>query len=206
MNFGDFADKLPPESVPPLVCGLVFLLAGWGLYWLSLNLVGGVLGGGLGLIGAEAIAGLNSLEGTNLNLVRCAGFVIGLVAGILLVRWLHRLAFFLSGSLLGGTGFFLAVSALRAAGEPEWAQDDMVLAFGTPVAGLIVGVLSVACAKYLVALSTSLIGGLLVMQALEWPWHGWPLPAIALGGFAFQVGLAKPWKRGEKRDDGEEED
>jgi len=178
-----------------LVAGLVFLLGGWLLYWTSLNIAGGLIGGGIGLIIAEVgLLAFDQLEPLQQNALRGAGFVLGLIAGVMLVRWLHRLAFFVAGSLVGGAAYYLIVCAFRENGA-EWAQNDAVLAFGTAVAGSISGAVCVFAAKFIIALCTAAIGAVLIMQSIGWPWSGLAVIPLGIVGFACQLGLAKPWRR-----------
>ncbi|MCC6546764.1 DUF4203 domain-containing protein [Candidatus Sumerlaeota bacterium] len=191
-----------------VIAGAVFLLAGWLLYWVSLNIAGGMIGGGVSLVLCELMLQLTEdLTPLQQNLIRGGGFLLGLIVGVLLVRWLHRLAFFVAGSLLGGAAFFLIVSAFREL-DAEWAQGDALLAFGTAIAGAVAGAVCVASAKFIIALCTAAIGAVLIMQGIGWPWHGLPVVPIALAGFAFQLGLAKPWRRalGGKKYDPAEDD
>lgn len=188
-----------------LVVGAVFLLAGWTLYWLSLNVAGAVIGGGMALLVAELLLPLAHLSDDEMLGVRIGAVVVGLLAGIFIARTFHRIAFFAAGTLLGGIAWYVAIMRLRAAGmAPEWAEDPVALLAGTPIAAGVAGLLAVLADRLVIALATAVVGSVLLMIGVDWQWGSWPAVPLALLGFLVQVGATS--KRRKKKDEEEEED
>lgn len=168
----------------PFAAGLTFLLLGWILYWASVNMLGALLVAGLGLVVAElAMLAVPDLAPVAVMAVRVLAFALGAVAGILIAQLVHRLAFFALGFLLGAVGFFRGVFVF---GEYLGQENDLLLAFGTPVAGLVLGVLAVAWDRWLSIIATSLLGALLLTSGLhDWRAH-LVLPIATAAGIVIQ--------------------
>lgn len=189
-----------------LIGGVLLLSGGWLLYWLSINLTGAVLlGGGAFLVASEAVE-LAGLEPTPALVVRLLATVAGGLFGVYLFRTFHMLAFFLAGLIAGGAGWWVAMDAIRGgAAAPAWAQSDLVLAFGMPVAGIIVGGLAAMSDRLLITLVSAMLGAALTVAAVQHNLGGWPLFPLALLGFLLQYGLLRG-RRGRNEDEEKADD
>jgi hypothetical protein len=182
----------------PLVAGLLFLFAGWLLYWASVNVSGALVVGGMGFVVAEGVLHyLPQATPLQANMLRIGSVVAGLVLGVVIGRQIHRLAFFCLGWLLGAVGYFKLMGVL--ARDFDWAKSDLIVAFGTPVMGLIVGFLAVQFDRLLIAAAASVVGALLIEAGLREQLPFWAAPAIALFGFVTQMALTR--KRRAKKED-----
>ncbi len=192
------------QAAPPelLISGTLLLLFGWVLYRAILMVTGGILGAAVGLGLAWITANHVDLAEQTRWIAQGAGILLGALAGISLFRFLNRMAFFLAGSFIGGWAFIAGLPSLRALPNmPEIVYTDLFLAFGSPIASILSGLLFAAFHKHLVALASATIGSLLIMAALDWPYNG--LPILVL----FPVGTAWQLKWGQRlmsRDQGEE--
>ncbi|CAN5259354.1 hypothetical protein BH09SUM1_BH09SUM1_25000 [soil metagenome] len=172
----------------PLAVGAVLLLAGWILYFCSLWVTGGLLGGSLGLLIAEAIGNNTDMTDSSALLLKAGLAAFGALLGIVIARSLAKTAVFILGVLVGGAVFFSAATAYYAGGSD---QGDLVISFGTPAAALAMGILCVAFEKLLIALGTSLVGAFLVMEGVNERWGLWPILPLALLGTGVQLGIAR---------------
>lgn len=186
-------------DIVALVCGALFLFAGFALYRFTLTLAGVIIGGGLGLVVAQhIIPQLGDPTTLQQWLVRLGSIVMGILLGIILVRFVNWLLLFLVGGAISAGIFFLVASALKDSDSDNIA----LLAFGTPVAGVIGGLLTALLSRYLIAIATAIIGTTLIMQATAWPWDGLPAIPLFLLGLVVQLGIARPWrKRDSKKDE-----
>lgn len=192
-----------PESLQgsidpvPLGVGIVFLLLGWVLYWGSVNLLGALVVGGLGLVITEGIGMLlPDLEPLHLVLLRGGGVIAGVMLGLFVAKLVHRVAFFVFGWLLGATFFFKGLLALG--GQLDWDANDLLLAIGTPLAGLVLGFLAVWLDRWLSIIATSLLGALLVSSGVN-DWNAIILiPALCAVGILLQ-GMICTWGEGKKK-------
>ena len=157
----------------PLVAGLLFLLLGWLLYWSSINFLGALMLGGLGLVIAEGVHLLfPDLTAMQVIMLRGVGLIGGAVTGLFVARMVHSLAFFIFGWLLGAVGFFKGYLAVCK--HLEMDPNDLILAFGTPVVGLILGMIVLKMDRWLSIIATSLIGALLVTSGV----NDWQAPIL----------------------------
>lgn len=168
----------------PFAAGVAFLLLGWVLYWASVNMLGALLVAGLGLVIAElALLVLGDLGTVAVTALRVMAIAVGAAGGILIAQLVHRLAFFTLGFLVGGVGFFRGFLVL---GAHLGYENDLALAFGTPVAGLILGLLAVTWDRWLSIIATSLLGALLLTSGL-YDWQAvFVLPISAALGILVQ--------------------
>ena len=193
-------------NVLALAAGASFLLAGWTLYWLSLNAVGAVLGGGFGLVIAELAIPLAEVSDDAALGIRIGGIVIGLVAGIFIARSFHKVAFFAAGTLLGGIAWYVAIVRLRDAGlAPEWAESSLALAVGTPVAAVVCGLLAMLADRLVIAMATAVAGAVLVMIGVNWQWGTWPVVPLAIVGFLIQASLTSKRRKKDKAEKDDED-
>jgi hypothetical protein len=180
---------------PNFIIGVVLCLFGWLLYWLGINLAGGILGAGI--VGAIAYQiALHTVQEPNQSLyIGIGGAVLGAILGMFLVRKLHRLFFFLSGAFLGFLLGWMGLDWLNT-GAADWlaARDLNLQGVGYHVlAGMLValigGILMVRGSKWMIAALTSLFGA--TMAALAFPDPLWLLavPPVALAAFFLQIGL-----------------
>jgi len=183
--------------------GLAFLCLGWMLYWASLQVLGGVLMGGVGLAVAHAACAVLGLDGGVAIAARVAGLLCGAVAGVLLSRLLHTVAFFAMGCAAGGGLAYALLSAMRRDGTPSWAQEDAVFAFGIPIAALVAGLLSAGISGFLVIVGTSILGATLLTDAMEWQPRWIVAGGVALAGIIVQTAAHRTAGRRRSNDDDE---
>jgi hypothetical protein len=198
MNLDQLETYMATVNPVPLVAGLVFLLLGWILYWSSVNLLGALILGGLGLVIAEGVHILfPDLTAMQVIMLRGVGIIGGAVTGLFVARMVHRLAFFIFGWMLGAVGFFKGY--LAACKHLEMEPNDLVLAFGTPIAGLLLGMIVVKMDRWLSIIATSLIGALLVTSGVN-DWQAPILmPALCGLGILFQGAICSLKKREPKK-------
>jgi hypothetical protein len=185
----------------PLTAGILFLLAGWLLYWLSLNAAGCIIGGGIGLLGAEALLTVLDLREPWGLVIQAGATVLGAIIGALIARFLHRTAFFIIGAAAGCLAWYFSVNALRRDDLAAWAENDAIFAFGVPAGGVICGIIAVISDRYLIALASSVLGAVLVMIGVQWQWGVWPVIPLALAGFLIQIGLTSRKKKRQDEDE-----
>ena len=180
------ADALPTQGdLLPLILGVVFLLCGWLLYWTSIQISGALIFGGVGVVLAEVAIDLNpDLSELVILILRVGSLAIGVVLGILAARQVHRVAFFIIGWLVGAVGYFKLMREISK--DFSWADNDLLIGFGTPVAGLLLGFIVVRFDRWMIALGSSIVGALLIAGALEDVIPAWATPAIAAVGFGIQ--------------------
>lgn len=190
-----------------LALGAALLLFGWVLYRAALVLVGAVLLGTAGVLAGAAIASLTGAQGDQLLAWQAGGGVAGAVAGVLLLLFLHKAVFFAAGFAAALAAFLAVFDQGRAQGL-EWAQNDLLFSFGAPAAAVLGGLLAAALDRYVITFASAVVGALLVMEGLDWPYGGLPALALAPVGALWQLSVARPWKkrkRARDRDDEEDE-
>lgn len=170
--------------------GAALLLAGWLLYWIAIQLAGGVLVGAGFLFLADGIAALGDVEPAVVPWLRGGAFVVGFLAGVWLFRFLETLLFFIIGAVAGGAAVVKAFALGREEGL-DWAMNDAAFAFGVPGGGALCGMLAIWLRKALIAVASAGLGTLFVMHAADWPYQGLPLLALFPIGAAVQLGLTK---------------
>lgn len=184
---------MSPEQSITLVVGCLLLLAGWTLYWVSLNISGAILGGGIALALHMVIArGLHPGEAVA-PLLQVLIFLGGAVVGAIAARFLHRFVFFVLGAAAGIAGFITIFQLVRdAPSAPLSGVDpDLIFAFGIPIAGTIVGLLGAIYSRLMIAVLSSVVGALLVSTLLEWPINAIAIPPMILLGLSVQLTLTK---------------
>ncbi len=186
-----------------LIVGSIFLIGGWLLYWLSIHLYGAVIIGGAGFMLADFIGSKMGLEDTQLLIAQISGGAIGALLGVVISNLMHYVAFFVFGCIVGASVFYTIVSAGRADYAAEWARSDAFFAFGIPIAGVLMGALSVFFSRFVITITTATIGATLIMASLNWPLGGLGIPLLALAGGIVQYAIAKPFR---KEDEEDEED
>ena len=198
---------------PHFILGAGLCLAGWTLYWLGLNLAGGILGAGAGGALAWGIAALAKIADKNtVWAVVAIGAVVGLAAGIFLIRKLHRLFFFTAGACIGlAVGWFgfewgvaLARKYLESRGV---AYDPLIWRLVALAAGTVLGgVVMMYGSKWVVAGLTSVAGAVLLALSIPDPLALLGVIPVAAGSFFFQIGLLRRLTRSERKKPGKEKD
>jgi hypothetical protein len=183
---------------PHFILGAALCLAGWTLYWLGLHLAGGILGAGAGGALAWGIAALAKIADKNtVWAVAAIGAVVGLAAGIFLIRKLHRLFFFCAGACIGlAVGWFgfewgvaLARKYLESRGVP---YDPLIWRLVALAAGtLLGGIVMMYGSKWVVAGLTSVAGAVLLALSIPDPLALLGVVPVAAGSFFFQIGLLR---------------
>lgn len=204
MDWTTFPTDLPFPAGVALVVGGLLLVAGWLLYWMSLNVTGALLFGATGLLLGEGLSRLMGLEGAATVAMMAGGALLGAISGAILARLIHALLFFFTGAGVGAAVFFSVVTALRAAHpSDQWFASDEFFAFGLPISGVLTGILFVVLSSWVVILATSLLGATLISAGLDWPLDGLLIPPLALAGIVLQAFLSK--SKREKVEEDEDE-
>jgi hypothetical protein len=190
---------------PHFILGAALCLAGWTLYWLGLNLAGGILGAAAGGALAWGIAAAVKIADKNtVWAVVAIGAVVGLAAGIFFIRKLHRLFFFCAGACIGlAVGWFgfewggaLCREWLVSRGVP---YDPLIWRLVAVAAGTVMGgVVMMYGSKWVVAGLTSAAGAVLLALSIPDPLALVGVIPVAMGAFFFQVGLLRRLTRGER--------
>ncbi len=182
-----------PSSVDPtlLIPGVLLCLMGWTLYWLSLNLTGGLAGGSVGVAAVYLAAGFLKVDPDTMVWLVPLGGVCGLAMGIFFMRGLHRFLFFFAGSALGlaiGDRAFAWTSL-----HVESAQLNPVLwragcAIFCSMAG---GVILLWGSRWVMTLATSVIGSILIVLSVNDPLFLLALAPLIPTSFFFQMGVLR---------------
>jgi hypothetical protein len=192
-----------PEQITqwfPLIIGCTLLLLGWILYWMTIQMAGVFILGGAGLLLADSIGGLFEFKGWELFALQLAGGCLGSAIGVLVARFLHRVVFFIQGTIIGAVVFHVLVTTLRGKTPFEFLGNEFFYAFGIPIVGVLSGFICVVLADYIIILTTSVIGALLVMEQFEWPMEGLIAFGMMLLGGGWQIAISRPLrKKGRER-------
>jgi hypothetical protein len=181
-----------------LAAGAALLLFGWALYRAALVMVGGVLLGAAGVLAGASIGPVTGATGDEVLAWQIGGGMIGAGIGILLLLCLHKAVFFAAG-FAAALAAFLAVFGQGRAQGLEWAQNDVLFYFGAPAAGVLGGLLAAALDRYVITFASAMVGALLVMEGLGWPYGGLPALGLAPLGALWQLSVARPWKKRKRR-------
>jgi hypothetical protein len=182
--------------------GIALLLFGWVLYRVVLGLAGSVLGAAVGMGIAQLVVWELAPQERTAWILLAVGAVTGLLAGLAIFRFMHAAAFFVAGCVLGGWGYAVIFLRLREAGV-ELAQSDFLLAFGTPAAAVVSGLVVAWLDRWLIAIASAGAGTLLFLQGLGWPYGPWMAVPVFLLGLLVQVLLASS-PPGEDDEDGDD--
>lgn len=193
--------------------GLLLCVAGWTLYWLSVNLAGAIFGGCLGGGLAYIVAIYTIQNPTHSLYVALIGALIGVLIGIFFIRKLHRLFFFLVGAVIGFiVGWLCLEYTVENPNIAAWldqrnlnfsAVGYRILA-GTLVA-FIGGILMVKGARWMVAFITACAGSVLLALAFPDPLALASIPIVAVISFFFQIGMLRRTSPPKKKIEIEEE-
>lgn len=175
-----------------LLVGILFLLAGWLLYWVSLNVAAAILGGGAGLLISSALSEYLEMQAPWDLILAVFSAIACSVLLVALFRYLHHAFFFVFGFLLGAPMGFLVTNQLVNQWElfPSW-DPELVLAISIPLMGLLIGLLFVWAHRLLVALATAILGSMLIMEGVEWTWGLLPVFPLMIVGLIIQLKLMK---------------
>ena len=192
-----------PEQIAqwfPLIIGCTLLLLGWILYWMTIQMAGVFILGGAGLLLADSMGNLFEFKGWELFALQLAGGCLGSAVGLLVARFLHRVVFFIQGTIIGAVAFHVLVTALRGKTPWEFIDNDFFYAFGIPITGVLAGFICVALADYIIILATSVIGSLLIVGQFEWPMEGLIAVGMMVVGGGWQIAVSRPLrKKGRER-------
>ncbi len=195
------------EIIDPITfwSGLALLLGGWMLYWMTLTLTGAVLFGVGSLLAASLITSMMELEPTVRLGIQVGAALIGAIAGAFVFRMVHKIAFFSLGAAVGLVVMLGLVAHGRSAGW-EWADERNMVAIAVPVGAVVMGLISMSMDSVVIAVASSIIGGILVMEGLGWPYQGLPILAIVPIGLAVQLGLTGGRRAKRKASNDDEDD
>lgn len=179
---------------PVLLCvGVVLCLFGWKLYRLSITFLGLFGGGVLGWLLATIIQAFVAPEEPSPFWVDMLGIGIGALVGVLLFRLMATYAFFILGSVIGGSLAHLGViNAPRLETNIDVEQYALWLYLVLPI---ILGFLFVFFQRSTMIVLTALSGVALITLAIS---H-WMMiilsPAFLLGSVAAQTHFFKQSQR-----------
>jgi hypothetical protein len=195
------------EIVDPITfwSGLALLLGGWILYWMTLTLTGAVLFGVGSLLAASLITSILELEPTVRVGIQIGAALIGAIAGAFVFRMVHKIAFFSLGAAVGLVVMLGLVAHGRSIGW-EWTDERNMVAIAVPVGAVVMGLISMSMDSVVIAIASAVIGGILVMEGLGWPYDGLPILAIVPIGLAVQLGLTGGRRAKRKASDEDEDD
>jgi hypothetical protein len=181
------------SSVDPtlLIPGILLCLMGWTLYWISLNLTGGLTGGAAGVAAVYLAAGVLKVDPNTMVWLIPLGGVCGLALGIFFMRGLHRFLFFFAGSALG-----LAVGDRAftwATLHVESAQLNPLLwrAGCAVLCSLAGGTILLWGSRWLVTLATAIAGSCLIVLSVNDPLFLLALAPLIPTSFLFQMGVLR---------------
>jgi len=162
--------------VLPFLAGAAIAFFGWTLYWLSINITGGALGGTVGVALGAASAFLFGRDVLFLPLVFAMGG-LGLILGIFLIRKIHILVFFLTGFALGvlaGEPIVILLAGLGIAAMGNLGLEIVVKI----LTGIVGGILLMRFNRYIVSVLTAAVGSMILMSS--WNFRGGVLPALPI--------------------------
>lgn len=167
----------------PLVLGCAVTFFGWMLYWLSINVTGGALGGALGVLAGTLFSLIFRRPELFFPLVLVLGLV-GVILGIILIRKMHKLTFFLTGFVLGVLAGEPVILLLGRLGVLLFTPFyvDMLIKCGLGVIG---GILVLYYNRYIITVLTAASGSLILMSS--WQFKGDTARAMGRDAFFIKV-------------------
>lgn len=181
---------LQTHNLAAIAAGVALLLVGWLLYRMVLAGAGLVLGGAAGAGAGNLIANMMEIEGAWALLAMGCCAVLGAVVGVVLFRTLHLVAFFLFGAAIGGWIWVEVYFQLGEHGVVE-SFDWFMFLLWLSVSCVSAGLVFAAFNQHVIAIASALIGSVLVVGGLGWPWYGTPAVPIFLAGLWIQLKLAR---------------
>lgn len=178
--------------------GVAFLFLGWLLYTLTLQLSAAFLIGVGGLTIASWVGERMELGPYAILSLRLGGFLLGAIIGVFVGRLAHTLAFLVIGVPLGVAVFLRGVDLWSSLGQ-QWVVDDLVIAFGIPVAGVFGAVLMAVLARYVVCIALAALGAVMVWQGWDPAAPAWWAIGLFPLGLAVQLALGRPWNDPKER-------
>lgn len=204
--------------MPPALASLtaqpetLSLLAGVALVIAGRWIVRAALGLGAVLVCLAVLLGIATLvvrqagwEATTGWIVQAIAAVLAVVAGLWIARQTERVAFAILGSVAGGWLAFHGVQLLRAH-EVAWIDAPFDLAIAVPVAMALGAGLFVWGRHWLLGATTVVLGTVLILEALRWPWMGLPGVPIAAAGLWWQNARPGRGRRVARRARAEDDD
>jgi len=171
----------------PFILGAALAFFGWTLYWLGINITGAAVGGTIGMGMGAGMALLFDRNEFLIPLVIIMG-LLGAILGMILLRTIHKIVFFLTGFVLGvlAGGPVLQIMANAS----SFPTGRLEVEIGLKVAcGLIAGVLLLLLNRYIVVLLTAAIGTFLLLYSWDYRNAAFAAPLIFFPALIFQTCL-----------------
>lgn len=169
----DSSQTLTPGFSPVLLgVGLLLALLGWVLYWGGVLATGSLLGAGIGGSLGWVVAHWSGWTDTAAWISVGVGIVAGGAAGAWGARFMHNVAFFIGGAVIGSVLIHSLLLHLRGA-EVAWASQALYEIPLRSAGVLFGGMILVLLNRYLIILISSTLGTLLIVSS-------WPVPPLLL--------------------------
>jgi len=175
-----------------ILAGLSLAFLGWLLYDAVITFVGSVLGGAVGVGISFLVLNQFDLQPPWTYISIALGLVVGIIGGVLLFRYLNKMAFFWMGTIIGGWFVWTLFNAFQP------IEDDLNMSMPVAIAlkailALVIGVICLWMRRTFVIIMTAMAGSLLFCHGLSW------LSFNYAGLIIFPIGLVLQWKWSKKK-------
>lgn len=190
------------------IAGALLCLGGWVIFFFGSRLAGIGIGLGFGFGFGQLLAAILDISGTHEDMLVLACCAVGAFAGLVVVRAVTTLLFFITGFLFGaliGRALGIAAAAMR---EMPFGYDGTTITI-VLVSALLVGLLAVWLQAHVIIVVTSFVGANFLVAGVEYlrQMPGPALLAVFVLGVMWQVVFVTrlaPRRRKHRRDDDED--
>lgn len=193
-----------PETLA-LVAGVALVIAGRWIVRAALSLGAVLVCLAVTLGVATLVAREAGWEPTTGWIVQGVAAVVAVLAGLWIARQTERVAFAILGSVAGGWLAYHGVHLLRDH-EVAWLDPPFDYAIAVPVMMALGAGLFVWGRHWLLGATTVVLGTVLILEALRWPWMGLPGVPIAAVGLWWQNARPQRGRRRLRREDDDEDE
>lgn len=187
------------------IAGALLCLGGWVIFYFGSRLAGIGVGLGFGFGFGELLSAILGVTGTHQDMLVLACCVVGAFAGLVLVRAVTAMLFFVTGFLFGafiGRALGIAAAAMR---DQPFAYDPTTITI-VLVSALLVGLLAVWLQAHVIIVVTSFVGANFLVAGVDYlrQMPGPALLAVFVLGVMWQVAFVTrlaPGGRKRRRDD-----